>query len=242
VSVASVNDRFVRISVADTGKGIPLEKQTELFQAFSRLGLENSGIEGTGIGLSITKQLIERMEGAIGVESEEGKGSTFWLDIPGKAVDRADSVYAIDAVKSAQRNDEDDAAVQPEPESTFSKTVLYVEDNPANLSLMEMIISRTDGIDMISAFNAEIGIDMARTQKPDIILLDINLPGMGGLEALKILKGTEESTKTPIIAVSAAASKKDIDTAMEAGFDAYLTKPINVQQLLTELKNRLGIE
>ena len=147
----------VRISVSDTGAGISLDRQAELFQPFSRLGYENTGIEGTGIGLSITKQLIERMDGAIGCESEVDKGSTFWLELPGEAVD------APMATDTSAPKHENTNAEQSEASSFENKTLLYIEDNPANLSLMEMIISRTGGIDMISAFNAEIGLDMVRS-------------------------------------------------------------------------------
>ena len=220
-----------------------MEKQAELFQPFSRLGFENSEIEGTGIGLSITKRLIERMDGAIGCESEIDKGSTFWLELPGEAVDAAKPADTFEPKhEKTNGNTDENTGAQSETSSAASKIILYIEDNPANLSLMEMIISRTDGIDMISAFNAEIGLDLVRSKKPDLILLDINLPGMNGFEALKAIKGMEESAETPIIAISAAASKHDVETAMDAGFDAYLTKPINVQELLKALKSNLGIE
>ncbi|MDA0654950.1 MAG: response regulator, partial [Proteobacteria bacterium] len=167
-------------------------------------------------------------------EKAQPFGSTFWLELAGRAVGAPDPVDAVE--HSEENTNSHDEAV-----SKVNKTVLYIEDNPANLSLMEMIISRTDGIDLISAFNAEIGIDMARAQKPDLILLDINLPGMNGFEALKVLKEMEESAETPVIAVSAAAAKKDIDAAIKAGFNAYLTKPINVQNLLDTLKSNLGM-
>ena len=226
----------VRISITDTGVGIPSEQQAELFQPFSRLGYENSEIEGTGIGLSITKQLVERMGGTIGVESQVDKGSTFWIELIGEFVG------ASAATELTRLQDEDNADAERKPRSTSSKKILYVEDNPANLNLMEMILSRTDGIDMVSAINAEIGLGMVRTEKPDLILLDINLPGMNGFEALKILKEIEVTAEIPIIAVSAAAAKSDIDRAINAGFDAYLTKPINVQELLGTLKRYLEIE
>lgn len=230
VDVRDIGHGNVRMSISDTGKGIPTEKQNQLFQPFSRLGFENSEIEGSGIGLSLTKQLIENMGGTIGFKSEEGIGSTFWIELAGKAVGEVNLQPTTSEKPQILSN------------SSSQKFVLYIEDNPENLSLMEMIVSRIDNVELISAFNAEIGIELARAERPDLILIDINLPGMNGIEALKKLMQMDETARIPTIAVSAAASKRNIERALNAGFKAYLTKPINIAELQSVFKSHLDLE
>ncbi|HEY9081194.1 MHYT domain-containing protein [Magnetovibrio sp.] len=220
-------DGMLHISVTDTGEGIPEEKYEELFKPFNRLDAENTEIEGTGIGLTITKQLIERMDGHIGVVSEVGQGSTFWLELP------------CSEAKLVQMTDEEelDAERKDAYLPGIDGTVLYVEDNPANLSLMEMIVQQVEGLSMISAHNAELGIEMARTQKPDLIIMDINLPGMNGYEALAKLQSLSEIKNIPVIALSANAMPKDIEKGIAAGFRRYLTKPIVVDEIVYIMKD-----
>jgi PAS domain S-box-containing protein len=218
------------ISVADTGEGIPDDRLEELFEPFSRLGAETSEIEGTGIGLTITKQLIERMGGRIGVDSEVGAGSTFWIELPLAETSAVDEGI-VDRATSG-----DGTELQPDVDGT----VLYVEDNPANLQLMELIIERVEGISMISAHTAELGIELAKSSTPDLIILDINLPGMDGFTALEKLKGLEETRDIPVIALSANAMSRDIEKGIEAGFRKYLTKPVKVEEVVTAITGILN--
>ena len=220
-------ENMLRINVTDTGEGIPVDKQKELFKPFSRLGAENTEIEGSGIGLVVCKDLVELMHGTVGLESEVGKGSTFWFTLP-LAEHNQDEV--ITQTK--------DAIVQIEGKlSNISATLLYVEDNPDNLKLMELIVSRIEGLEMISTHTGEFGIEMARSKQPDVIILDINLPGMDGIEVLKKLRSFEETKNIPTLALSAAATKRDIEKGMEAGFLQYLTKPIQVTEVVAAIKS-----
>jgi len=214
----------LRTRVSDTGNGIPENRQSELFLPFSRLGAETSEIEGTGIGLIVCKQLVELMAGEIGFESNVGEGSTFWFDLP-LSDDLASSVDAAPAPLA------DATMVLPETKGTM----LYVEDNPANLRLMELIVERVDGLSMISAHNGELGMELARVHLPDIIILDINLPGMDGFEALKRLRAMPETQGTPVLALSAAATNRDVEKGIEAGFLRYLTKPMKIEEIVESI-------
>ena len=222
VNAEDLPSGMVRISVSDTGPGIAEDRFAELFRPFSRLDAENSEIEGTGIGLTITKELVEKMGGHLGVESAVGEGSTFWMDLPKAEV----KVQVVD--------DKDSETSHELPRVQGS--VLYVEDNPANLILMERIVEHVEGLTMISAHNAELGIELAKSEKPDLIILDINLPGMNGFEALKELRTLDCTQDTPIIALSANAMPRDIEKGLEAGFSHYLTKPIKVDEFVDVIR------
>ena len=216
-----------------------------MFLPFNRLGAERSETPGTGIGLSITKKLVELMDGRIGFESEVGLGSTFWVEFPqAKQAEQAESAaQAITTWQKSrqQREDENESGESHESRESV-KTVLYVEDNPANLALMEEIVARIDNLAMVSAHNAEFGLELARSRNPDLIILDINLPGMNGFEALHLLHERPETALTPVIALSAAATKMDIEKGLKAGFRSYLTKPIDVTEVIMTLKNILVLE
>lgn len=222
---------MLHITVTDTGLGIPDDQQAKLFQPFERLGRETSEIEGTGIGLTITRELVRLMGGDIGFSSEVGKGTTFWIDIPCAAQGASVQTQADTTQGGGLDNPVGDAARQ--------YVALYIEDNPANLMLMEQILDMVPNMSLISTHTAELGIEMARSQNPDIILMDIHLPGMNGIQALGQLKADAGTRDIPVIAVSAAAMPHAIEKGMKQGFVAYLTKPLNVHQLLETVRDVL---
>ncbi|WP_347986551.1 PAS domain S-box protein [Methylomonas sp. AM2-LC] len=215
----------VRIYVKDTGEGLIAEKITQLFQPFNRLGQETSNEEGTGIGLVVSKRLAEWMGGNIGVESKVGEGSMFWIELN---MSTAQQTFAIpDKTKIIL------------PENTQAEeqlhTLLYVEDNPANLMLVEDLITRRPDIHLLTAIDAKTGIALARNFLPDVILMDINLPGISGVNALKILLDDPITRHIPVVAISANAMPRDIEKGLDAGFFRYLTKPIRVNEFLDTL-------
>ena len=212
----------MRFCVSDTGSGIPQERHEELFQPFSRLGAESTDIEGTGIGLTISRRLTELMGGELDFESVVGRGSNFWIDLPGEPK----QVAAVDAQL-------DEQALPQMPGG--GHMVLYVEDNPDNLSLMEEVISMVDNVELISAHTGELGLEMAEIHHPDVILMDINLPGITGIEALHRLRKNPDTQDIPVIALSADAMSEDIQRGLDEGFDAYLTKPINLGQVIDHI-------
>jgi len=215
----------IRIRVADTGEGLPPEKLAQLFQPFNRLGQEGSIEEGTGIGLVVSKRLIELMDGVIGVESTPGQGSVFWIELGLTAEPKLTTAGGRPAVLSQARVDTD-APVH---------TLLYVEDNPANLMLVEDLIARRPDIRLLTARNGISGVEIARASLPDVILMDINLPGISGVKALRILAEDPATTQIPVIALSANAIPRDIERGLEAGFFRYLTKPIKVNEFMETL-------
>jgi PAS domain S-box-containing protein len=226
----------LRISVIDSGIGIAAEKHDQIFTPFSRLGLENSDITGSGIGLTITRELVEAMGGSIGFESTLGLGSTFWLEFP--IVSGALSVKHRGEEPAAADDDDDADADAPSPRTRH--TVLCVEDNPSSLKLLQLIIERIQGTAMISAHTGELGVDLAEIHQPNVILMDLNLPGIDGIEALKRLKASSATKDIPVIALTARASKKDKAQGLEAGFADYLTKPINVREVTSTINRVVG--
>ena len=215
----------VRISVRDTGAGLSPDKLAQLFQPFNRLGQEASGEEGTGIGLVVSKRLIELMEGQIGVASTVGSGSVFWVDLLLATDPHAGYIEAACAA----------TAPQPLPDGLRSRLLLYVEDNPANLKLIEQLIARRPDMRLLTAQNGNDGINLARVSLPDVILMDINLPGISGIDAMKILRLDPLTAHIPIVALSANAIPRDIAKGLEAGFFRYLTKPIKVNHFMDTL-------
>ena len=219
----------LRISIRDTGMGLNSDQLAHLFQPFNRLGKETGAEEGTGIGLVVAKRLIELMGGTIGVESVVGEGSMFWIDLTLTTAPR----FAI--------HDADEDTLQEQPPAPHGplRTVLYVEDNTANLELVEQLIARREDLRLLSAADGALGIDFARTYLPDVILMDINLPGINGIDAMKILRTDTLTAHIPIVALSANAVPRDIEKALEAGFFNYLTKPIRVNQFFAALDGAL---
>jgi len=217
----------VRISVKDTGPGLAPEQLAQLFQPFNRLGQEEGGEEGTGIGLVVTRQLVELMGGTIGVESSVGVGSVFWVEFsasnaPELLIDNNDELV-LERRKVAAR----DPSEQP--------TLLYVEDNPANLALVEQLIARRGDVKLLTAIDGILGVELARAYLPDVILMDINLPGISGYGALRILSEDPATAHIPVLALSANAVPRDIEKGLEAGFFRYLTKPIRVREFMEAL-------
>ena len=223
-------DNALRICVNDTGKGLSPQQQQRLFTPFERLG-ECDGIDGTGIGLVITKRLVELMGGTIGVESALGEGSTFWVQVP---LARSEIPQLL--LEQAQRGHDVDA----EPEPAAQATVLYVEDNPANLRLVKQIIEVYTPYSLIAAPDASLGLALAETHQPELILMDINLPGMDGYEARSRLQENAATRHIPVVAISANAMPKDVELGMAAGFSHYLAKPIDVSALVKLVKQIIG--
>lgn len=225
ITCDSVTEGRVRVSVHDNGRGIAVEALPRLFIPFERLQSECEGIEGAGIGLAVSKKLTEAMGGMIGVESVEGEGSTFWLEFPLDKGDRPAPIPDISVMTAALQN---------------ARTLLYIEDNLASLRLVQKSIVSQLGLAMLTAGNAELGVEMARTLQPDIILLDINLPGMNGFQALRLLQQDKRTCNIPVIALTANAMERDIKKGLDAGFVDYLTKPVDIIQLVVLLSNVLS--
>jgi signal transduction histidine kinase/CheY-like chemotaxis protein len=228
LSCEEVEGRMLRIKVTDNGLGIPAGQQDKLFTPFERLGHELGQIDGTGIGLSISRQIVEKLDGHIGFESEYNTGSCFWVDIPlcSEQIEvEVDSVSKTEVNKAELVHGADKV-----------RTLLYIEDNQDNLHLMEAIIGQFKHLRLLSAPNALIGYDLSTSKKPDLILMDINLPGMNGFQALKRLRDTRETHDIPVIAVTSNSQPNDIEAGLKAGFDAYLTKPIKVSDLMRTIE------
>ncbi|MDQ1472779.1 MAG: hypothetical protein QOJ99_4259 [Bryobacterales bacterium] len=225
VDCRACSEESIRVSVTDTGAGLPPNMLTQLFQPFNRLGQERGTEEGTGIGLVMSKRLVELMGGAIGVESTVGLGSVFWFELNMAA-----------APKLAIGEEEPAQVPQAQVEQGAPRrTLLYVEDNPANLKLVEQLIARRPDMRLLSARDGNLGIQLARANQPEVILMDINLPGISGIEALKILREDPATAKIPVVALSANAMPRDIEKGLQAGFYRYLTKPIRINEFMDTL-------
>jgi signal transduction histidine kinase/ActR/RegA family two-component response regulator len=226
-SATAVDGRTVRLSVADTGRGIPLERQAEVFQAFNRLGAEQGTIEGTGIGLNISRRLVTLMSGTISFESTPNVGTVFTVELPGWAgideIPREIASSNVIDLRQAQKG----------------YTLLYVEDNPSNIELMQGLVEALDGVRLLSATHPTEGLAIAEAQAPDVIVLDIDLPDMNGFELLARLKALPCTAKTPVMALSAAAMPDDVARGRQSGFTHYLTKPINVREFLSAVESVL---
>ena len=230
VTCSASSPERIRISIKDSGAGLPAEKLAQLFQPFNRLGQETGVEEGTGIGLVVSKKLVELMGGAIGVESTVGVGSEFWIDLIRDVPPQLVAAHTMPAERAPQAN-----------ENTALRTLLYIEDNPANLMLVEQIIEDHSHIRMLSACDGNQGIALARAQLPDVILLDINLPGLSGFDVLKLLRADPATSHIPVIAISANAMLRDIEMGLAAGFLRYLTKPIKINELMVALNEALSV-
>ncbi|NRF66473.1 response regulator [Aquincola sp. S2] len=229
VDCTMVGERRVRISVQDTGHGLRPDQLEALFQPFNRLGQEGGTQEGTGIGLVVTKRLVEQMGGAIGVSSTVGTGSMFWVDLDGSAP-------AVDVAAAP--------ALPPRPQPATGEgaraTVLCVEDNPTNLRLVEEIFAGRDDLQLITAQDGLLGVEMARVYQPDVIVMDNNMPRMTGREAQAILHQDPMTAHIPIIALTANAMPQAVADGLAAGFFRYLTKPVAQEDLLDAIDSALA--
>jgi len=213
----------VRISIADTGLGIPVDKQDSLFEPFCRLHTEETEIEGTGIGLVISKKLIELMHGEISFTSVPDQGSCFSIELPNCGPPLSMDKEGIPAVALT-------AGTEKTPGSQF--TILYIEDNSLNLAVVEKFLKLRLDTRLLSAPQAKLGLELACAHRPNLILMDINLPGMSGIEAMEYLKTYEETRGIPVVAISANAMEGDIKRAKQSGFSEYITKPIDIDQFI----------
>lgn len=216
-----------RITVSDDGPGIAADRQERLFQAFYRAGQETGSIEGTGIGLALSRRLAEMMSGTVGFQSTEDRGSDFWVELP----------LAPPA--------EPPASPTPEPmvrdlsSAGPSHLVLYVEDNPANVAFMQELFEGLPRLELMTAPTGELGFELARVHRPALVILDINLPGISGYEVLRRLHADPATSHVPVIALSASAMDRDLKRAEQAGFARYLTKPVRVDLLTDALAQLL---
>jgi signal transduction histidine kinase/CheY-like chemotaxis protein len=222
----------VRLSVQDTGNGLTSAQVDNLFQPFNRLGQENGAEEGTGIGLVVTKRLVELMGGAIGVSSSVGVGSVFWIELG--MTEPARSALPNGAVLPL-------APREPAARAGGQHTLLYVEDNPANLKLVQEIVAFRSDLHLLAAPDAHLGIDMAKAHQPRLILMDLNLPGMSGIDALHELRRDPATSHIPVLALTANAMPRDVERGKDAGFYRYLTKPINIDEFNEAIDSTLAM-
>lgn len=212
----------LRVSVRDTGRGIPGPALGRLFTPFERLGAEHSGIEGTGIGLAVSRGLIEAMDGEIGVDSVEGEGSTFWFELP------LDDTQKLSAAPTGTEV----ASLPASSEPARACRILYIEDNPSNFKLVERVLARRTGVDLQTAMQGGLGLELAREHRPDLILLDLHLPDIHGSEVLRRIREDAVISRTPVVIISADVTSNQVQRLLEAGAQAYLPKPLDVQEFL----------
>jgi PAS domain S-box-containing protein len=246
----------LRFEVRDTGPGIPHEQQDQLFVPFSRLGAERSGVEGSGVGLALSKQLVEVMGGAIGVESAPGHGSTFWVELqaaqpaasaeppgPTETVAR-DGASPRTGLRGLNGPEQRVPAAAPNgrrqqgPERGV--VVLQIEDNPSNAALVEQVLAKRPGVRLVSAGEGRTGLELARQHRPDLVLLDLHLPDLPGDEVLHRLKAVPELADTKVVVVSADATPSRIREMLDLGVEGYLTKPVDVDALLRLVDYEIG--
>ena len=237
----------LRLSVQDTGHGLSQEQLAGLFQPFNRLGQEGGAQEGTGIGLVVTKRLVELMGGEIGVSSSPGVGSVFWIELASTAPLKSAISPAMNVAMNGAKSAAPGAgAAQPaqapatEPDAAEPHLLLYVEDNPANLRLVEEIVAFRRDLRLLAAPDGHLGLQLARAHRPQAILMDLNLPGMSGFEVLKQLRTDPETAAIPVIALTANAMPRDVERGLAAGFHRYLTKPIDIDKFTEAINSTLA--
>jgi len=223
----------MRLSIQDTGNGLNPEQVASLFQPFNRLGQESGTQEGTGIGLVVTKRLVELMGGEIGVTSSPGVGSVFWIELASTAPRTSSLAERVAPAGNGSTSSASASDAAP-------RLLLYVEDNPANLRLVEEIVAFRRDLRLLAAHDGHLGLQLARAHRPDIILMDLNLPGMSGFEVLRQLGADAETADIPVIALTANAMPRDIERGVAAGFHRYLTKPIDIEKFTEAINSTLA--
>ena len=224
----------IYVRVSDTGVGISQENLARLFTPFERLGAEQSGVEGTGLGLALSRRLVEAMGGTMRVESVVGQGSAFTVELPGMGGDAPFVGQAVAGAGKSGPAGRVPAALPAEPAES-KRTVLYVEDNASNLDLMRRIFSMRPAIRLVSAVNGQAGLEEARAQRPELILLDVQLPDLSGDEVMERLRTDARTAGIPVVVISADAMPAQIARLLKAGARKYMTKPINVTEMLNLL-------
>ena len=228
LACAEASDRRLRLCVSDTGPGIAPQLLPRVFMPFERLGAEQTEVEGSGLGLALSKRLVEAMGGTVGVESRLGEGSTFWVELP----------MMESPIQRIQRLGEIEQAAKARGPV---RTILYVEDNLSNLRLLEQILTRRPDIKLLTAMQGRLSLDLAREHHPDLILLDMNLPDMPGDQVLRWLQGEPRTRDIPVVILSSAdTSPKEIERLLAGGARAYLAKPIHVNEFLSVVDEVLG--
>jgi CheY-like chemotaxis protein/anti-sigma regulatory factor (Ser/Thr protein kinase) len=227
VSFQQSGKAMTRIAVQDTGAGIPVEKLARLFTPFDRLGAEQSTVEGTGLGLALCQRLVQAMQGAIGVSSTPGNGSTFWLDLPG-AQSPLQTLPASAEPLVSRTSDEE------------TRRILYIEDNFSNVTLVDQMLADRPALELMTAMQGRVGLDLARQHGPDLILLDLHLPDMPGWHVLAQLKADQITREIPVVVISADATAPQIKRLLSAGARAYLTKPIDIGEFYRVVDEALG--
>lgn len=223
ISLNESAGKFIEIDISDSGAGIPQERIDSIFEPFNRLSAEHSDIEGTGIGLTLTKQYIELMGGSVKVQSRLGEGSCFTIQLP--VIAKSCVLKQPQTVPNHVLQDKTHLA-----NPAFDYNLLYIEDNRANLRLVEQIFDKVKNVHLFSAVNSKLGLEILHGKKIDLILLDINLPGMDGYQLLELIKLDSRSRYIPVVAVTANALQMDIDRGLQQGFATYLTKPLDIKQ------------
>src|SRR5690606_3600991 len=226
LSLVQPDAGIIRFKVRDNGQGIAPERQSEVFEPFNRLNAEHSQVEGSGVGLVITKQLVEIMNGQLDFISTEGVGSEFWIDLPLCTEWHQEPTTHSELLQDERPRQRNELHLkQP-------RKILYIEDNPSNIRLLRQLFSRYPQLTLEVAEEAFLGIYKARQLQPQLIILDINLPGLDGYEALSVLRRDPVTSAIPIVGLSANAMPYDIERGLRAGFYDYLTKPLDIQRLI----------
>ncbi len=232
LSCEVVEEHRLRINVTDTGPGIRPEHLELLFEPFERLGAEQSSIEGTGIGLALSRRLAEAMGGTLDVATTPGQGSTFWVELP--VVE--DPVERYARLNAPQPTSD----VKAPDRSGGQPKILYIEDNLSNLRLIERILAPSGPTQLVSAMQGRLGFELAREHRPDLVLLDLHLPDIGGDEVLRRLRDDPQTASIPVVILSADATPGQVQRLLHAGASAYLTKPLDVRELREVLGRLTG--